>query len=215
MRLSVRAAHVTVWRRDPRLMMVDLAAISALLAQRRPGGGLPQGLYNDPDAFTFDMEAIFARSWILVGFDIEVKRPGSWMSVMVGPWPVLITRDRDGVLHAFHNTCRHRGAMLCKPGKGHTARLVCPYHRWTYELSGELVSATRMGEHFRPGEHSLFPVCVESVCGVIYVCLAENPPDIAPFRRAIEPLLAPHRLLEAKLAHENVLIERGNWKLVM
>jgi len=195
--------------------MVDLAQISELLAERRPGCGLPRALYTDPRAFDFDMAAIFARSWILVGFDVELPRPGTWMSVMVGPWPVLITRDRTGDLHAFHNTCRHRGAMLCKPGKGQAARLTCPYHRWTYELSGELAHAARMGADFRPGEHGLFPVHVESVAGVLYVCLAEMPPDIAAFRRAMEPLLAPHRLSEAKLAHENVIVEKGNWKLVM
>ena len=195
--------------------MVDLARISELLAERRPGGGLPQALYNDPEAFAFDMAAIYARSWILVGFDVELARAGSWMSVMVGPWPVLITRDRSGDLHAFHNTCRHRGAMICKPGKGHAARLVCPYHRWTYELSGELAHAARMGADFRPDDHGLFPVHVENVAGVLYVCLAETPPDIVAFRRAMEPLLAPHRLSEAKLAYENVLVEKGNWKLVM
>jgi len=195
--------------------MVDLARISKLLAERKPGCGLPQALYNEQNSFDFDMQAIFARSWILVGFDCELNRPGSWMSAMVGPWPVLITRDRAGELHAFHNTCRHRGAMLCKSGKGQAARLVCPYHRWTYELSGELVHAARMGEDFRTEEHGLFPVHVESVHGALYVCLAETPPDISGFRRAIEPLLAPHRLHEAKLAHENVLVEKGNWKLAM
>ena len=72
-----------------------------------------------------------------------------------------------------------------------------------------------MGDDFRPDEHNLFPVHVESVAGVLYVCLAETPPDIAAFRAAMEPLLAPHRLSEAKLAYENVIFEKGNWKLVM
>jgi Rieske 2Fe-2S family protein len=195
--------------------MIDLDKIGRLLDQRPPGHTLPQGLYNDPDVFAFDLEAIFARAWLMVGFDAEIRRPGAWMSLTIGPWPILVTRDRAGALHAFHNTCRHRGARLCAPGKGSSARLVCPYHRWTYELSGELVHASRMPPEFSPETHGLAPIHVESVGGLICVCLAETPPPIAAFRRDMEPLLAPHRLDRAKLAHESTLIERANWKLAM
>jgi Rieske 2Fe-2S family protein len=195
--------------------MVDLTAIARLLDERKPGHSLPQGLYNSQDAFDFDMRAIFGRSWLMVGFEIELPRAGSWMAVDVGPWPVVVTRDRKGDLHGFHNSCRHRGARICKPGKGAAHRLVCPYHRWTYEMSGELVQASRMPASFEPADHGLGPIHVASVGGVLYVCLADDPPDIAPFKTALEPLLAPHRLGEAKLAFESTLVERGNWKLVM
>ena len=195
--------------------MVDLDKIAGLLNQRLPGHGLPQALYNDADSFDFDMDAIFRASWIMVGFEVEVKRPGSWMAITIGPWPVLITRDRSGVLHAFHNTCRHRGSQICPPGKGHSARLVCPYHRWTYELSGDLAHAARMGPDFDPTGHSLAPVHLESLGGVLFVCLADAPPPIADFKRAFEPLISPHRLDRAKLAYESVLVEKANWKLAM
>jgi Rieske 2Fe-2S family protein len=196
-------------------MMFDPAKIGALLAARRPGHGLPQGLYNDPDAFVFDLEAIFARSWNMVGFEVELPRPGAWMAAPVGPWSVIITRDRRGDLNAFHNTCRHRGARLCQPGKGAAPRLVCPYHRWTYELSGELAHAARMPPSFDRARHGLFPVHLESVGGVLYVCLADDPPPIAEFKRELEPLLAPHNLARSKLAFESVIVEKANWKLAM
>ena len=85
---------------------MDLAKIGALLAARRPGHGLPQALYNDPEVFAFDLEAIFARSWLLAGFECELPAAGGYLATAVGPWPVLITRDRAGDLHAFHNSCR-------------------------------------------------------------------------------------------------------------
>jgi Rieske 2Fe-2S family protein len=195
--------------------MADLDKISRLLETRRPGHGLPQALYNDPDAFAFDMEAIFARSWIMIDFEVELPRPGSWMAAAIGPWPILVTRDRRGVIHGFHNTCRHRGSRICMPGKGASPRLVCPYHRWTYDLSGELVHAARMPRDFDRSEHGLIPIHVESVGGVLYACLAQAPPDIGEFRRALEPLLAPHGLERSKLAFESVLIEKANWKLAM
>ena len=174
--------------------MLTLEQISALVRSRRPGHSLPQPLYNDPDAFAFDMEAIYGRSWIMVGFEVELPKPGSYMALTIGTWPVLIVRDRAGELHAFHNTCRHRGSQICADGHGTSARLVCPYHRWTYELTGELVHAARMGADFDVSEHGLAPIHVESVGGVLYVCLAETPPPIADFRETFEPLMAPHNL---------------------
>jgi Rieske 2Fe-2S family protein len=137
------------------------------------------------------------------------------MAVSLGSWPIVVTRDRHGDLHAFHNTCRHRGAQICRPGKGGSPRLVCPYHRWAYELSGELAHAARMPPDFDRAEHSLASVHVESVGGVLFVCLAETPPPIADFKAAFEPLIAPHNLKDAKVAYESVLLEKGNWKLVM
>ena len=195
--------------------MLDLDEIARLLSARAPGHGLPQALYNATNSFDFDMEAIFRRSWIMVGFELELPRAGSWMAAAIGAWPILITRDRNGDLHGFHNTCRHRGARLCQPGKGASSRLVCPYHRWTYELSGELVHASRMPADFEPKDHGLSPIRVESVGGVLYACLAADPPDIEAFRREFEPLLAPHNLKDAKLAFESVLVEKANWKLAV
>ena len=189
--------------------------IRRLLAERRSGHSLPQAFYSDPEIFEFDLAAIFGTSWIMAGFEVELPKRNSTLSLMLGRWPVLITRDRDGELHAFHNSCRHRGAQICPPGRGTGLRLVCPYHRWTYDLSGELVHTARMPEGFNRSAHGLRPIHLESMAGVIYICLAETPPDFAPFRAAFEPLLAPHDLLNAKVAFESVLIDKANWKLVM
>lgn len=195
--------------------MIDLDRIAGLLAAREPGHGLPQALYNEPDAFAFDLEAIFRRSWIMVGFEAELPKAGSWMACAVGPWPILVTRDREGEIHGFHNSCRHRGSRVCRPGKGASPRVVCPYHRWTYELTGELAHAPRMPPSFDKGRHGLVPVHVETVGGVLYVCVADDPPPIAPFKAALEPLLAPHNLGRSKLAFESTLVEKANWKLAM
>ncbi len=195
--------------------MIDPHTFARLFQARKPGHGLPQALYTEPEAFAFDLEAIFRRSWLLIGFETELPRAGAWMATAIGPWPVVVTRARDGGIRAFHNSCRHRGAQICRPGKGVAPRLVCPYHRWTYELSGELAHAARMGEDFDAGEHALVPVALETVGGAIYICLADDPPPIADFRRQFEPLLAPHGLERSKLAFESVIVERANWKLAM
>ena len=195
--------------------MVDLTRVASLLGSRRPGHALPQAFYTDDDVFRFDIAAIFSTSWILVGFEVELPRPGSHMALSVGPAPVIVVRGHDGAIRAFHNTCRHRGSRIIEEGKGTSARLVCPYHRWTYDLAGDLVSAPRMGESFALCDHGLVPVALETCGGAIYVCVGDDPPDFEPFRAKLGPMLAAHDLGRSKLAHESQLIERGNWKLAM
>ena len=195
--------------------MVDLARMAALLDGRRAGHALPRAFYVDPGVFAFDLEAVYRRSWILIGFEVELPKAGSHMALTIAEAPIFVVRGQDDQVRGFHNTCRHRGSRIVPDGKGAAARLVCPYHRWTYDLAGALVHAARMGDDFEACEHGLHPIAVESCGGAIYVCLADDPPDFAPFRAALEPLLAPHRLNEAKLACEASFIERGNWKLAM
>ncbi len=195
--------------------MIDISRSEALLESRRPGHGLPQALYNDPAAFELDLAAVFTRSWLFAGFEIEVRAPGDYLSVLAGRSPVVLVRGSDGVLRGFHNSCRHRGSEICPVGSGRKARLVCPYHQWVYDLEGRLIAARHMPAGFDLGLHGLRPVQVETVAGCIYVCLAESPPDFVPFRAALGPMLAPHDLSRAKIAYESILVEKGNWKLVM
>jgi glycine betaine catabolism A len=194
---------------------VDLAQIRDVLRQRRPGHSLPQALYNDPAMVDFDLRAIYGRSWLMAGFSCEVPDPGSYSSIKVGPWSVLIVRGRDGQIRAFHNSCRHRGAVLCKEGMGKSPRIVCPYHRWTYNLDGSLLNASRMPEDFDTSDHGLRPVHCEVMAGVIYICLADTPPPFDTFRAEFEPLIAPHDLENAKVARVETLLENANWKLVL
>ena len=88
--------------------MPDFARIGSLLGQRKPGHSLPQALYNDPAVFGFDLEAIHYRSWLLAGFACELPEPRGYLAATVGRSPIVITRDRNGVIRGFHNSCRHR-----------------------------------------------------------------------------------------------------------
>jgi glycine betaine catabolism A len=186
-----------------------------LLKDAQPGHTLPQAFYSDPLLYAFDTGTVLPRSWFMLGFEAELERAGAYLSVTLGPHPVLVVRGRDGVIRGFHNTCRHRGAQICPEGSGVAARIVCPYHRWTYDLDGHLMAAARMPEGLDLKTHGLVPVRIELLAGCIYGALSDAAPDFGPFRAAATPFLAPYHLAEAKLAHENVLIEKANWKLVM
>ena len=195
--------------------MYDPRKAFALLSGSDAGYTLPQPFYTDPHLFDFDMYAVFGRSWLMIGFEAELPEAGSYMAVAIGQNPILLVRGRDGVIRGFHNTCRHRGSQICADGHGRGAKLICPYHKWTYELDGRLIGAARMPPNFKVEDHSLLPIPVELVAGCVYVALTSAAPDFTPFRTALAPRLAPYRLTDAKVAFESTLVEKANWKLVM
>ena len=185
-----------------------------LLTGRDPNFSLEQKFYTDPEYYKQDLDNIFYKDWLFVGHDCELPKTGSYMTVQIGAYPVVIVRDAQGGIRAFHNSCRHRGSRICAAEKGTAAKLVCPYHQWTYELDGRLLFARQVGPDFKPAEYGLKPVHCETVTGYIYVCVADEAPDFASFRNLVEPYLAPHNIKDAKVAFESSIIEKGNWKLV-
>jgi glycine betaine catabolism A len=184
------------------------------LRSYQPTTPLSREFYTSTADYQVELEALWYRDWLFAGHDCEVARPGDYLTMQIGEYPVLIVRDRDGTIRAFHNSCRHRGARICPDAHGNALRLVCPYHQWTYRLDGELMAARDMGQQFDRSEHSLRPVHCASVGGYIWICLGRVAPDFEPFRSQVEPYLLPHRLHEAKVAFESTLLERANWKLV-
>jgi Rieske 2Fe-2S family protein len=195
--------------------MIDRDRIRRLLAERREGFSLPQPFYVDPALHAADVAAVFETEWLFAGNACEIRRPGDYLAFEVGDNPVLVVRDRDGQIRAFHNVCRHRGSRICGGEKGHANRLVCPYHQWVYELDGTLLNARQMPPAFDRSAHGLKPVHVTVICGLIYVCLADEAPDLERFRAGITPYIAPHRPEQTKVAFEMTLIEDANWKLVI
>ncbi|MBS0377132.1 MAG: aromatic ring-hydroxylating dioxygenase subunit alpha [Proteobacteria bacterium] len=185
-----------------------------LLRHREPGAPLAREFYTDEAIFALDMDLVFYKEWLFAGHTCELPGTGSYFTLQIGDYPVVVVRGADGVVRAFINSCRHRGARVCPDARGQAPRLVCPYHQWTYGLDGRLFAARKMGEGFDRSNYGLRAVHCNTVAGYVFVCLAEVPPDFAPARRQLEPFLAPHRLDEAKVAFTSTIVEEGNWKLV-
>ena len=184
------------------------------LRRRKLKTPLEREFYCGDAEYQLDLEMIWYRDWLFVGHDCEVAKSGDYMTVQIGEYPILIVRDRDGRLHAFHNSCRHRGSRICSAEHGNSARLVCPYHQWTYQLDGRLLAARDMGANFDKALYGLKPVHCTSVGGYIWICVAKVAPDFEPVRKHIEPYFLPHNMHETKVAFESTIIERANWKLV-
>ncbi len=146
----------------------------------------------------------------------EIPAKGNFLTLQIGKNPVLVIRGAEGQVHAFHNVCRHRGSRLCVSEKGKVAKLVCPYHQWTYELDGRLLFAgTEMGADFDMKEYGLKPIQVKTAGGYIFISLAENPPAIDDFLATLEHYMEPYDMENAKVAVQTTIREAANWKLVI
>ncbi|MFB9887420.1 aromatic ring-hydroxylating oxygenase subunit alpha [Balneatrix alpica] len=190
--------------------------LAKLLQNRDPGYSLDQPFYKDEAFFRLDMEEIFYKEWLLVGMTCEIPNKGNYFTLQIGENPIIVVRGKEGAIEAFHNVCRHRGSRLCTQHRGKTAKLVCPYHQWTYELDGKLIYAgSEMGQDFDMAKFALKKLNVRQAGGFIFVSLSDNPPAIDSFLASLEEYMEPYDMENTKVAVETTLIEKANWKLVI
>ena len=107
-------------------------------------GLVATAIFQDEAIYQQELERIFARCWLYLGHDSELEKEGDYIAAKMGDDPIVVVRARDGRIRAFLNSCRHRGPKLCRADKGNTGALRCPYHGWTYALSGELLGVPRL-----------------------------------------------------------------------
>jgi Rieske 2Fe-2S family protein len=192
------------------------ALLQRLLAAHRPGFTLQREFSTDPGVYQLDVERIWRRGWLFAGHGCQVKHPGDYLVFDVDADSVIVIRGDDGKLHAHHNTCRHRGMRLCGEAAGHVRLLVCPYHQWAYDRSGALVACGGMDKDgdLDRGDFGLHGAHVREVGGLVFVCLATDPPSFDAAAADLEPMLRPQGLDRAKVAATRDYVVRANWKLV-
>ena len=178
---------------------------------------LPSAFYFDREHHERELRQIWYRQWLLVGRADTVAAVGDYRVVEVGDQSVIITRGKDGRLRAFHNTCRHRGSILCQQSQGRFRgqRIVCPYHSWTYSLEGELTATPwRLeGGGFDATKYPLYDVAVGEWAGFVFVNLDENTAPFSDRTLADTPArLANWNLGETVTVHTAMLDLECNWK---
>ncbi len=178
--------------------------------------GLPSRLYFDPEVYASELRSIWNRQWIYVCRSDAVAQPGDYRVVQIGNQSMLVVRDKVSSLHAFHNTCPHRGSILCEESSGQLPgkRIVCPYHRWTYALSGELISVPFLETGGSEKGISLYAVAVREWGGNIFINLAGA--EASPFEAGAEPplaVLANWPLADLRVAHTHEYRLNCNWKI--
>jgi len=186
--------------------------------------GLPGTAYTSEAFFALENERIFSASWVFAGFAHELARTGDVMPVTVAGRPVLLVRDAEHRIRAFHNVCRHRCLKLVDaPGNaGRTIR--CPYHAWTYGLDGALHVTPYFGGHepraapagFDRTEHGLVPIRSGTWHDWIFINLNGAAPPLEDF---VAPLQRRLDGVDLTRMHHLATIDFGevgaNWKLLL
>ena len=100
---------------------------------------VPFWAYSDPQVYQREMDRIFCGdTWAYVGLSIEIPHAGDFKQVSIGDRPLVMSRDSDGIIHVFVNRCAHRGVKFCRQPWGNVKNFTCPYHLWSYDLTGRL-----------------------------------------------------------------------------
>ena len=179
---------------------------------------LPQVYYVAPETLEVEWTRIFGAHWLCVGRQEQVAQPGSYLVANIGIESVLVVRDRNGVLHAHFNVCRHRGTRLCNDATGKFSETIqCPYHAWTYSLDGSLLRAPTMldVEGFDRTQYTLVPAGVAEWEGFVFVNLSREPES---FESAFAPVIgrfARYNLTALTTIRRIEYDVKANWKLVL
>jgi len=187
---------------------------------------VPYWVYADSEIYAREQECIFkGASWSFLCLEAELMAPNTWRTSSLGEMPVVVTRDGQGILHAFENRCAHRGALLCLKDRGEDRKIICVYHNWTYDLEGNLTGvAFRRGiggqgglpEDCRPETQAPRKLRVETLAGLVFATLSVATPPLEVYlgpeivKRIRRVMRAPIKVLGS---YSQIL--PSNWKLYL
>ena len=175
-------------RRPPREEPDDrMRRVRALIDDRAEDGAfhVDRKVFTDREIFELEMAHIFEGTWVYIGLESQIPNPHDYVTTHIGRQPVVLSRDGEGRLACFFNSCRHRGAVVCPYRKGNAKRHVCRYHAWTYDSGGKAVGVAQ-AEHgqypagFDRSHAGLQPVPrLESYRGFVFASLSPDVPPLA------------------------------------
>ena len=192
---------------------------------------VPYRLYTDEAIYARELERLFYRDhWCYIGLAAEIPNHGDFKRTAVGERAVVAARARDGSITVVENRCAHRGVQFCQKAYGSTKTFVCPYHQWSYDLTGNLIGVpfrkgVRQGDcvnggmpgDFALADHGLTKLRVEVWNGVIFASFDH---DVEPLRSFVGPAVGRYfeRVFDGReltvLGYSRQRIP-GNWKLMM
>ena len=201
----------------------------------KEGMTIPAEYYIDEKQYIED-EAFLARNlWFLADHEARIPKPGDYFLFPFGRGEqVIVLRDRAGAVRAFHNVCRHRGSSLCRPedspapndprlsvkqlgASGNTPVFRCPYHAWTYDLEGKLISVPNgMPADFNMADWGMRPCHVRTTEGFIFLNFSKtDAPDFDTAVRGFTAVAKEYGTKDLKIIKRIAAPTKANWKLVL
>jgi len=193
---------------------IENEAIQNSIAARQNSHSLQREFYSDELIYRADIARVWRRGWLFAGHTCQIQEPGDYFTFEIDNDSLIVVRGDDGSINTFHNLCRHRGTLLCDQASGTVGRFVCPYHQWTYARDGSLMSCRGMQDELDKSDFGLHSAHIRQLDGMIFVSLADDPPDFDAAAEVITPLAHLQGMERAKVAKIVDYNVAANWKLV-
>lgn len=187
----------------------------------------PYWVYTDPELYSQELARIwYGDHWLYCGLEAEVPAVGCYRTLMLGERPVIMVRSGDAEVSVLENSCAHRGTKICWNRSGKVEELTCPYHQWSYQLTGELTGVPfrrgirgdgGMPSDFEPRDHGLRKLKVEVVNGIVWASFSEATPCFRAYLG--EKLFGYYQRVfsgrKLRVIGYNRQRINGNWKLIL
>jgi glycine betaine catabolism A len=176
--------------------------------------------YRDPNVFRFEFDQVFSRTWFCVGRTEAVGSPRCYFATEIVDQPIVILRDREGILRAFHNVCRHRGTLLLDLGGGPLRDAIkCPYHAWVYGLDGRLLGTPYVRrDEIEREKFGLIPIRVAEWQGCLFVNLSGDAPPLQAWldeQNDMPRRFEKWNLGDLRVARTTTYEVAANWKILI
>ena len=177
---------------------------------------VPGFVYDSPEVFAREKARMFMKDWLCVAREEEIPRPGDYMTFRVMGEPLVVVRDAGGTIHALANVCVHRGVEVAV-GNGNATEFKCPYHAWTYDLTGQLLGAPFMQqtEGFDIRQCRLPRLKVGIWGGWVWVSFDPAAEPLEAFLSDFASDVGLLRMEDCTLGTKLILDLPCNWKLVV
>ena len=202
---------------------MDAALDRRIRARTAPPDGaveippIPTERYTDPAFYEAEQQHLFAASWLFVGHESEWPEPGSYRLTSRSGAPIVVVRGEDGVLRAFYNSCRHRGAPVTRDECGTGRRLTCQYHSWSYGTDGTLkgVPDSRSFVGLNKDDLGLIPVGCDTWDGWVFINEDPNASPLLDFLGPVAEQMAEINGPAMRAVGSRVHPLACNWKLMV
>jgi len=204
-------------KRNHQSVPLDRSQVERSVAPFGLSRNLPQGAYTSAEVYHWELENLWAASWVCVGRADDLAQPGDQKVIRIAGDGILLVRGEDDVVRGFFNVCRHRGHELLAPETcAHAKTIRCPYHGWTYALDGNLKAAPRSGDipGFDLSEHGLSPARTVVWHGWIFVNATGDAPPFEEWVGELENLVRPFEPERLRPGASKNYEVQANWKLV-
>jgi phenylpropionate dioxygenase-like ring-hydroxylating dioxygenase large terminal subunit len=186
-----------------------------------PVRALPANWYTSEEMYELERRAVFTSKWMLITTQSRIAQPGDWLKFEIAGYEFILSRDRKGEIHAFHNVCRHRAYPVVEGQKGTAKIFACRYHGWSYGLDGKLAKAPKYDElaRFDKSQNGMFPIHVRvDNKGFIWVNLDASdrpePWEVDFANVDMQERYNQYNFEDYVLDHEYEMVVHTNWKLL-